>query len=100
MTRSTRNRPRPAATRLSAFQQGFEHRFEQLRGFYHGLLGMAVKHAVLFLILFMVFCIGSFALLYPWLGQDFFPTVDGQQFEIHMRASTGTRIEEDGAPGG
>ena len=76
------------------FQQGFEHRFEQLRGFYHGLLGMAVKHAVLFLILFMVFCIGSFALLYPWLGQDFFPTVDGQQFEIHMRASTGTRIEE------
>ncbi len=79
---------------FTRFQQAFERRFEQLRGFYHGLLGMAVDHAVIFLIVFMVFCIGSFALLYPWLGQDFFPTVDGQQFEIHMRATTGTRIEE------
>jgi multidrug efflux pump subunit AcrB len=76
------------------FQRGFEHRFEQLRGFYYGLLALALKHAVIFLILFMVFCIGSFALLYPWLGQDFFPSVDGQQFEIHMRAPTGTRVEE------
>ncbi len=76
------------------FQQAFERRFEQLRGFYHGLLGLAVQHATVFLIVFMIFCIGSFALLYPWLGQDFFPTVDGQQFEIHMRAPTGTRIEE------
>ena len=76
------------------FQRGFEHRFEQLRGFYHGLLALAVKHAVVFLIVFMAFCIGSFALLYGFLGQDFFPTVDGQQFEIHMRAPTGTRIED------
>jgi multidrug efflux pump subunit AcrB len=79
---------------FTRFQRGFEHRFEQLRSFYHGLLGLAVKHATVFLILFMVFCIGSFALLYPWLGEDFFPTVDGQQFELHMRAPTGTRIEE------
>ena len=79
---------------FTRFQLAFEHRFEQLRGFYHGLLGLAVKHATVFLIVFMIFCIGSFALLYPWLGQDFFPTVDGQQFEIHMRAPTGTRIEE------
>jgi multidrug efflux pump subunit AcrB len=32
--------------------------------------------------------------LYPWLGQDFFPTVDGGQFKLHVRAQTGTRIEE------
>ena len=30
----------------------------------------------------------------PGLGQDFFPTVDGGQIKLHMRARTGTRIEE------
>ncbi len=76
------------------FQLAFEHRFEQLRSFYHGLLGLAVAHSTVFLILFMAFCFGSFALLYPWLGQDFFPSVDAGQFKLHVRARTGTRIEE------
>jgi multidrug efflux pump subunit AcrB len=35
----------------------------------------------------------SFALA-PYLGQDFFPSVDGGQIKIHVRAQTGTRIEE------
>src|SRR5262249_13267149 len=30
----------------------------------------------------------------PWLGRDFFPSVDAGQFKIHVRARTGTRIEE------
>ena len=54
----------------------------------------AVAHSAVFLILFFVFCVGSFALLYPWLGQDFFPSVDAGQFKLHVRARTGTRIEE------
>ena len=33
-------------------------------------------------------------LLVPWLGQDFFPTTDNGQFILHLRAKTGTRIEE------
>ena len=33
-------------------------------------------------------------LLFPWLGQDFFPTSDNGQFRLHLRARTGTRIEE------
>jgi multidrug efflux pump subunit AcrB len=76
------------------FQLAFEHRFEQLRGFYHGLLALAVARSYTFLILFFLFCVGSFALLYPWLGQDFFPSVDAGQFKLHVRARTGTRIEE------
>jgi multidrug efflux pump subunit AcrB len=76
------------------FQLAFEHRFEQLRNFYHGLLSLAVARSSTFLILFLVFCVGSFALLYPWLGQDFFPSVDAGQFKLHVRARTGTRIEE------
>ena len=76
------------------FQIIFERRFEQFRNFYHGLLVLAVEHSTVFLILFLVFCVGSFALLYPWLGQDFFPSVDAGQFKLHVRARTGTRIEE------
>ncbi|HEX6495108.1 MAG TPA: efflux RND transporter permease subunit, partial [Acidobacteriaceae bacterium] len=76
------------------FQLAFERRFEQLRHFYHGLLALAVTRSSVFLILFLLFCLGSFALLYPWLGQDFFPSVDAGQFKLHVRARTGTRIEE------
>ena len=50
-----------------------------------------------FLIVFMLFAVGSVALLVPWLGQDFFPSVDAGQFKIHVRARTGTRIEETAA---
>ena len=33
-------------------------------------------------------------MLVPWLGQDFFPSVDSGQFTLHLRAPTGTRIED------
>jgi multidrug efflux pump subunit AcrB len=75
-------------------QLAFEYRFEQLRVLYFRLLQLAIAHSTVFLILFFAFTIGSFALLYPWLGQDFFPTVDAGQFKLHLRAPTGTRIEE------
>jgi multidrug efflux pump subunit AcrB len=42
---------------------------------------------------FLLFCIASFALI-PWLGQDFFPSVDSGQMTLHVRARTATRIEE------
>jgi multidrug efflux pump subunit AcrB len=74
-------------------QLAFEHRFEQLRVFYFRVLQLAIAHSTVFLILFFVFSIGSFALLYPWLGQDFFPSVDSGAFKLHVRAQTGTRIE-------
>jgi multidrug efflux pump subunit AcrB len=48
----------------------------------------------MFIVIFLAFCLLSGALLYPWLGQDFFPSVDSGQFKLHVRARTGTRIEE------
>ena len=75
-------------------QLAFERRFEQLRNFYFGLLQLALAHSTVFLILFFAFTLGSFALLYPWLGQDFFPSIDSGAFKLHLRAQTGTRIEE------
>jgi multidrug efflux pump subunit AcrB len=32
--------------------------------------------------------------LVPWLGQDFFPEIDSGQFQFHVRARAGTRVEE------
>jgi multidrug efflux pump subunit AcrB len=76
------------------FQLGFEHGFEAMRKGYVRLLTLCVDYAVVFLVMFLVFTVGSVVLLEPWLGQDFFPSVDSGQFKIHVRAATGTRIEE------
>ena len=79
------------------FQLAFERTFEAARNGYMRLLTLCVDNAPVFLILFMVFSVGSLALLLPSLGQDFFPSVDSGQFKIHVRARTGTRIEETAA---
>src|SRR6201996_7896672 len=78
------------------FQQTFEHIFERARDRYHGLLEACIAHNKLFAVCFLGCCILSFALL-PLLGQDFFPAVDSGEFKLHMRAPTGTRIEETAA---
>jgi len=79
---------------FTRFQLAFESGFEKFRRFYLGLLTLCVDHAPVFLILFLVFALASVGLLAPWLGQDFFPSVDAGQFKLHVRARTGTRIEE------
>jgi len=76
------------------FQLGFEAGFSKMRLGYLRLLTLCVDHARVFLVLFTVFALGSVALLTPPLGQDFFPSVDAGQLKIHVRARTGTRIEE------
>jgi multidrug efflux pump subunit AcrB len=77
-------------------QQAFEVHFDGLRDRYHRLLERCIAHRVIFAICFLAFCVLSFALL-PLLGQDFFPEVDSGEFKLHMRAPTGTRIEETAA---
>jgi multidrug efflux pump subunit AcrB len=75
-------------------QQAFEYCFEKFRGGYYRVLELCVNHAGIFLVLFMAFAILSAAALYPFLGEDFFPSVDSGQFKLHVRARTGTRIED------
>jgi multidrug efflux pump subunit AcrB len=74
-------------------QASFETRFERLRLRYRDALAVAIRHRKLFIVLFFPACVLSFALL-PLVGQDFFPTVDNGEFKFHLRAPTGTRIEE------
>jgi multidrug efflux pump subunit AcrB len=81
---------------LVRMQIKFEHGFEHLRERYHHLLESCIEHRKMFVICFLLFCVASFALL-PWLGQDFFPAVDSGEFKLHMRAPTGTRIEDTAA---
>jgi CzcA family heavy metal efflux pump len=78
---------------LAAFQRGFEARFDRLRLRYRDLLTLFVHNRRIFLPVFLGCVLAVFALA-PWLGQDFFPNTDSGQFTFHMRAKTGTRIEE------
>jgi CzcA family heavy metal efflux pump len=79
---------------LVAMQIKFEEAFERFREGYHRLLERCLHHQRAFLLIFLGFCLVSVMLLLPWLGQDFFPAVDAGQFKLHVRARTGTRIEE------
>ncbi len=78
---------------LVTLQRRFENAFDRFRQHYRDLLGLVLTHRVAFAITFLAFCIASF-LLVPFLGEDFFPTVDAGTFRLHVRAHTGTRIEE------
>jgi multidrug efflux pump subunit AcrB len=78
---------------LLRLQQGFERRFEAVRRAYADLLHLCLNNRAKLIAGFMGFTLLSFALA-PYLGQDFFPYVDGGQIKIHVRAQTGTRIEE------
>jgi multidrug efflux pump subunit AcrB len=74
-------------------QRGFEARFERFRLIYRELLIMALHHRAIFVTCFVAFVFGSFALA-PYLGRDFFPSVDGGRILLHVRAQVGTRVEE------
>jgi multidrug efflux pump subunit AcrB len=74
-------------------QAKFETGFEKFRGQYHGVLAASIRHRKLFIVIFLAFCVLSFALI-PLVGQDFFPSVDSGEFKLHLRAPTGTRIED------
>ena len=74
-------------------QARFEARFERFRERYHRLLEASIRHRRLFVVCFLAACVLSAALL-PWVGQDFFPSVDSGEFKLHLRAPTGTRIED------
>jgi multidrug efflux pump subunit AcrB len=75
-------------------QQRFEAGFNAFRDRYHRLLESCLHHRAAFLTIFFASCLGSLAILIPWLGQDFFPNVDAGSFKLHLRGPTGMRIED------
>jgi multidrug efflux pump subunit AcrB len=75
------------------FQRGFERGFERFRAAYREVLILALRRKPVFLVGFLAFVLGSF-LLTPYLGRNFFPSVDSGQILMHARVQVGTRVEE------
>ncbi len=78
---------------LQRLYRAFDQQFEHVRRAYTLMLSVMLARRGLFSGLFLAFCLLS-CLLYPVLGRDFFPSVDAGQIRLHMRAASGTRIEE------
>jgi multidrug efflux pump subunit AcrB len=83
----------PSRNVFARFQRGFERLFERIRSSYSSLLAQLVSVRLAFVPCFVIVCLLAFALV-PFLGQNFFPDTDSGQFILHVRAKTGTRIEE------
>jgi len=78
---------------FGAFHRGFERRFEAFREAYRDLLSICLRNAGKMVALVVGFSVCSL-LLFPFLGQNFFPSVDAGRFDLHVRMKTGMRIEE------
>ncbi|EER61017.1 acriflavin resistance protein [Acidovorax delafieldii 2AN] len=83
----------PSRNPLVRFQRRFEARFERFRDGYRNLLQAALANRKRFLVGFVVVIAASFSLV-PFLGANFFPSVDSGQVLMHVRLPVGTRVEE------
>ena len=75
------------------FRAGFERGFEAFRRFYLRLLGVvlaAPKRTAAAALL----VVATGAAMLPFVGEDYFPQVDGGQMQLHVRARSGLRIED------
>ena len=91
------DRRRASRNPFVRLQMKFEDRFERIRHGYREILVVCLHHRGVFIAGFFIACAISMLVLYPWLGQDFFPQGDAGQFKLHVRAHTGTRIEDTAA---
>jgi len=78
---------------LVRLQAGFELGFERFRERYRDTVSWALSQARLTVAAFIGLIIVS-AMLFPFLGRDFFPQVDAGQMRLHVRAPAGTRLEK------
>ncbi|WP_454626101.1 efflux RND transporter permease subunit [Bradyrhizobium cenepequi] len=85
--------PGAAATGVFArFHAAFECGFEAIRHAYSRWLAKLLEHRFIIPIgMGLVLLLG--AVMFPMVGRDFFPAIDGGQIQLHVRAPAGTRIE-------
>jgi multidrug efflux pump subunit AcrB len=77
---------------FARFHAGFERHFETMRHSYSRSLRELVTHPFI-LPIGMAAVLGLGVVLYPMVGRDFFPVIDGGQIQLHVRAPAGSRIE-------
>jgi len=75
------------------FVTGFDARFDRFKERYRGTLAKFIARRKLGLICVSIIVLTSLFLI-PVAGQDFFPTIDAGMMKLHIRAATGTRLEE------
>jgi multidrug efflux pump subunit AcrB len=83
----------PSNNPFARFQRRFEYHFEKVRAGYQSILEGLIATRNLFVPVFLLICLSA-GLLVPFLGQNFFPATDNGAFILHVRAKSGTRIEE------
>ncbi|HEY1849565.1 MAG TPA: efflux RND transporter permease subunit [Candidatus Binataceae bacterium] len=77
----------------SRFVGSFDRGFDRFRDGYRDLLGAFIARRA-FGLTCVAILIGSSLILAPVVGEDFFPTVDAGMLKMHLRAPSGTRVEE------
>ena len=91
-----RQRSAELPMRRSIFKRigdSFEGGFLKLTESYTKTLGWALEHSLIVIAVFLAFAAASL-FLYPFVGRDYFPSVDAGQLRMHVRTPPGTRIEE------
>ncbi len=78
---------------LARLHANFNRQFERFREHYVIVLASLLNQPQRFLSVFMLVCVGSLA-IFPMLGQDLFPSMDTHQLRLHVRAPSGTRLEQ------
>jgi multidrug efflux pump subunit AcrB len=79
--------------RLARIQRSFERGFDRVKEQYRNLLALAMTSRRPFVLGFLA-VVGLSMLLFPFLGRDFFPSVDSGQITLHARTPAGTRVED------
>ncbi len=93
-TESNGNEEESKSNFFKRINHQFEHRFHVLRENYRDLLEKILHQRKAFILVFLAVIILSLVILLPWLGSDFFPSVDSGQIKLHLMAPTGMRVEE------
>lgn len=78
---------------FSRFQHQFERGFQWVQHLFGTVLNFFLGQRVLLLVI-AALVMASALLVLPRVGRDFFPIVDAGQFRLHVKAPSGTRIEE------
>ncbi|UWU78753.1 efflux RND transporter permease subunit [Bradyrhizobium huanghuaihaiense] len=82
-------RPSGLFSRASA---AFERGFERLRNGYSALLMTLLRRrSIVPVAAVLVLALG--AVMFVYVGRDFYPLIDGGEIQLHVRAPAGTRIE-------
>ena len=83
----------PRLNPFSYIHHTFEQGFERFREIHRNTLSWTVERPLATVGFFGVLIVAS-CLLFPRLGMDFFPQIDAGQMRLHVRAPSGTRLED------